>query len=375
LPQVAMQARGNQIGSITDLKTSCLAQGRTDLGRQLVDELQNALDQLKFGTQPNQEVIKKIRNAVTRAPWLAAKQKRRIDEMPEHLDVDPTDQVGQLYNFLRKELGRFLGDSNVAPLSDFRGLIGGESFTEEIYQECCRVNRFYASQVQRILTQRQQLTKERDGAQAAVDAISNDPEARKKAFFRRNQASAACNEFEKRSAEELKHLIQQVRLWGQGKNGTRLSYLSALHSIVCRDKQPNPEQNYSTGTGSIVFYAFPQEVVNHIAVRTGGRPVNVEIPELSDGEVQVDAEGRIFLVNRVQKDGQSYEALIFLAQVTKTGEVFLDRDGRGNPVINHRVRPFSIQAGRSEIKNGRVIFPNTQQRPQVPQRVKKVEPA
>src|SRR5512147_1188074 len=30
LPQVAMQARGNQIGAITDLKTSCLAKGRPD---------------------------------------------------------------------------------------------------------------------------------------------------------------------------------------------------------------------------------------------------------------------------------------------------------------------------------------------------------
>ena len=33
LPQVAMLARGNQIGSITDLKTSCLANGRDDLAR------------------------------------------------------------------------------------------------------------------------------------------------------------------------------------------------------------------------------------------------------------------------------------------------------------------------------------------------------
>jgi hypothetical protein len=42
LPQVAMQARGNQIGAITDLKTSCLASGRGDLAQELVDQLQNA---------------------------------------------------------------------------------------------------------------------------------------------------------------------------------------------------------------------------------------------------------------------------------------------------------------------------------------------
>jgi hypothetical protein len=85
LPQVAMQARGNQIGAITDLKTSCLAKGRPDLARELVDQLQNALDQLKHGTQPDQEVIRNIRNDVPTAPWLKLKQKRRIEDMDEHL--------------------------------------------------------------------------------------------------------------------------------------------------------------------------------------------------------------------------------------------------------------------------------------------------
>ena len=87
LPQVAMQARGNQIGSITDLKTSCLANGRDDLAWQLVDQLQNALDQLKHGTQPDQDVIRDIRNEISKAPWLKLKQKRRIVEMDEHLPV------------------------------------------------------------------------------------------------------------------------------------------------------------------------------------------------------------------------------------------------------------------------------------------------
>ena len=86
LPQVSMQARGNQIGAITDLKTSCLAKGRPDLARELVDQLQNALDQLKHGTQPDQEVIRNIRNDVPTAPWLKLKQKRRIEDMDEHLE-------------------------------------------------------------------------------------------------------------------------------------------------------------------------------------------------------------------------------------------------------------------------------------------------
>jgi hypothetical protein len=48
-----------------------------------------------------------------------------------------------------------------------------------------------------------------------------------------------------------------------------------------------------------------------------------------------------------------------VAQVTKTGEVFSDRDEKGSPIILERVRPFPIKAGRSEIRNGKVFFPDT----------------
>jgi hypothetical protein len=367
LPQVAMQARGNQIGSITDLKTSCLANGRDDLAWQLVDQLQSALDQLKHGTQPDQDVIRDIRNEISKAPWLKLKQKRRIVEMAEHLPVAEHDKVGRLYNFLRKELGRFFSDAAVAPLSDFRGLIGGAEFTPEIFAECSTVNKYYAAVVTQTLTQRQELWDELEKAEAEVEALKEDAEARKEAIFRRKQASAALQSFEDRSREELRALIDQVRIWAQSKNGTRLAYLSALHAIVCRDRRPNPEHEFVPGTGSIVFYAFPQEVVNQIAERTGGRPVTVEIPDLTEGEVEIDRDGRIFLVSHFTNgDGQVHERLIFLAQVTRKGEVFRERDEQGSPIVIERVRPFPIQPGRSEARDGVVIFPETQRRPQVP---------
>src|SRR5664280_2637168 len=369
LPQVSMQARGNQIGAITDLKTSCLAKGRPDLARELVDQLQNALDQLKHGTQPDQEVIRNIRNDVPTAPWLKLKQKRRIEDMDEHLDVDGNDKVGRLYNFTRKELGRFFGSAATARLSDFRGVIGGQSFTPEIYQECFVVNRYYGSRVTEIMGRRQQLLADLEKANADIEANKHDAEARKQLFFRRNQASAALNAYEKRAGEELKALVNGLQKWSSSKNGTRLSYLSALHAIVCRDRRPTPDPNLVTGTGSIVFYSFPQEVVNQIAERTGGRPVTVEVPSLCDGEVEIDAEGRIFLVQPfTQANGQVVERLIFMAQVTKTGEVFTDRDEKGSPVVLERVRKFPIKAGRSEVRNGKVIFPDTQRRPQLPSR-------
>src|SRR5271167_923324 len=369
LPQVAMRARGNQIGAITDLKTSCLAKGRPDLARELVDQLQNALDQLKHGTQPDQEVIRNIRNDVPTAPWLKLKQKRRIEDMDEHIEVDANDKVGRLYNFTRKELGRFFGGAATARLSDFRGVIGGQSFTPEIYQECFLVNRYYGSRVTEIMGRRQQLLADLEKANAEIEAHKHDAEARKQLFFRRNQASAALNAYEKRAGEELKALVNGLQKWSSSKNGTRLSYLSALHAIVCRERRKAPDPNMVTGTGSIVFYSFPQEVVNQIAERTGGRPVTVEVPSLCDGEVEIDLEGRIFLVQPfTQPNGQVVERLIFMAQVTKTGKVFTDHDEKGTPVVLERVQAFPIKAGRSEVRNGKVIFPDTQRRPQLPMR-------
>ena len=50
LPQVAVSAKGNEIGIITDLMSSCLASGRPDLAELLAKELQAALDALKHGT-------------------------------------------------------------------------------------------------------------------------------------------------------------------------------------------------------------------------------------------------------------------------------------------------------------------------------------
>jgi hypothetical protein len=287
--------------------------------------------------------------------------------MAEHLPVAEHDKIGHLYNFLRKELGRFFSDAAVAPLSDFRGLIGGAEFTPEIFAECSTVNKYYAGVVTQILTQRRELSEKVEKAEAEVEALKDDAEARKEAIFRRKQASAALRSFDERSREELRALIDQVRIWAQSKNGTRLAYLSALHAIVCRDRRPDPEHEFVPGTGSIVFYAFPQEVVNQIAERTGGRPVTVEIPDLTEGEVEVDRDGRIFLVSHFTNgNGQVHERLIFLAQVTKKGEVFRERDEQGSPIVIERVRPFPIQPGRSEARDGVVTFPGTQRRPQVP---------
>ena len=300
LPQVSMQARGNQIGAITDLKTSCLAKGRPDLARELVDQLQNALDQLKHGTQPDQEVIRNIRNDVPTAPWLKLKQKRRIEDMDEHIEVDANDKVGEKAVQLHAQgtgavlrqcrhgaLERFPGSDRRTELypGNLSGVLRGQPVLRQPSDrdlDWVGANRSWRIWKKPMRTSRRTSTTPRLASNFSSSAT---------------KASAVLNAYEKRAGEELKALVNGLQKWSSSKNGTRLSYLSALHAIVCRERRITPDPNAVTGTGSIVFYSFPQEVVNQIAERTGGRPVTVEIPSLCDGEVEIDSEGRIFRFN------------------------------------------------------------------------------
>jgi hypothetical protein len=322
------------------------------------------------GNGADQKLISEVRKQVTPAPWLKLKNKRSISELPEHLAIPETDKIGKMYVFLRQHLNRFF--SETAPLSDFRGLIAGDPFSREIYRECGIVSTFYAVNIARVVERRKKLEKALEEAEAEFQAKKSDPATRKEATFKRNQAQAALHFFEERSRQDIKNLIHMVRKWAEQKNGNRLSYLTALHAIACKTAAACQNKDRQ-GTGSIVFYAFPQEIVNKMVERTGGRPITVAVPELCDGEVEIDAEGRVFLVAAFPNgDGSLHERRIFHMQVTHKGEVFMDRDGGGNPVMVDRVHPFSIEPGRSEVRDGKVIFPGTQQRPFVP-RKRKVE--
>lgn len=357
LPQVALKAKGNQIGAITDLKTSCFAAGRHDLAEQLALELQAALDQLKHGTEPNRETIQAIRAQVPKAPWLSLKDKERVRELPVHLEVAPTDAVGELYNFVRKEIQEFLSDETVRPIEDFRGLIAAGHYTREMAAEAAEVNRIYAANIGMISERKEAYRKALEKAQAELEAVKDDPKARKQAIFKRNQAASALNFYEReRSRQEVKALITFVEKWASQKTTNREGWLQALYDRTTSGK----------GNGSIVFYAFPQEVVDQIVERTGGREVRVRVPETCDGEVRIDSEGRVFLVNPCPgPDGQVQEREVFQVQVSPKGEVFQDYGRKGQPVVVERIRPFPIQPGRSVVRNGTVVFPGTVQRPKV----------
>jgi hypothetical protein len=154
----------------------------------------------------------------------------------------------------------------------------------------------------------------------------------------------------------VKALITFVQKWASQKTADREGWLQALYNRTTSGK----------GSGSIVFYAFPQEIVDQIVARTGGRAVRVHIPEACDGEVRIDSVGRVFLLNPCPgPDGQVQEREVFEVQVSPKGEVFRDFGHKGRPVIVERVRPFPIEAGRSVVQNGTVVFPGTVQRPKV----------
>ena len=186
-----MSAKGNEIGIITDLMTSCLAAGRPDLAEMLAKELQAALDALKHGTMPNQDVIVSVRKQVITAPWLRLKDEKRAGDLPLHLTVSPTDRIGRLYNMIRKELDDFFSD--VRPLADFRGLIVNGRFDREMYKEAGQIARVYGVNIALILKKREKYQQEVADAEAAVNACElDDVVARRKAFRRATKRKQRC---------------------------------------------------------------------------------------------------------------------------------------------------------------------------------------
>ena len=341
LPQVAMSARGNQIGSITDLVTSCLAAGKPDPAYTLVEELQAALDSLKHGTEPDPKVIAEIRKQVPRAPWLEFKKVKSASDLPLHLEVSETDKVGKLYNLIRKQVEDLFGES--APLAHFKGLISGNPFSREMYEECQLVNKCWAAAVTAILETQQQLNEAANVAQMEYTAAQDkDSAVRRQALIRRNQAYAALRQFEDKSIDEFRDLIYLAQKWASAKKENRSGWAQAMLNIVSNGK----------GRGALLFQTFAQELVDSLVEKTGGRPVMIEIPELPDGEVAIEVDGdtsRIFLLDGDRK--------ILLIEVNSEGDVIMD--GRRIKLV----KPFPMKSGNGEIRNGKLIFTEIPQRP------------
>src|SRR5260370_1302254 len=246
-----MKARGNKIGSITDLKTSCLAAGRPDLAYKLVEQLQNALDSLKWKVDVVESVVSDIRKEVSTAPWLRYKRERRVSDMPLHLDVADTDKVGRLYNILRKELGDILSERMA--IEDFRGLFSGATVTKGMFEECQLVNSIFADVATQITEREETLRLEFNNAQALWEAVrkSEDKDQRKSAVIARNKAQAALWEYEQESKNKFSSLAMLIQYWAQGKEDNRRGWAQAMNTIVSNGH----------GSGASLFHTFFHDVI------------------------------------------------------------------------------------------------------------------
>jgi hypothetical protein len=260
-----------------------------------------------------------------------------------HLEVSGNDRVGRLYNLIRKEIEDLFGDS--APLAHFKGLITGHPFSREMFDECQVVNRCWATAVTAILEIQQKLNETACQAQTEyVAAYDKEPLVRNQALLRRNQAWSALRQFEDQSAERFRNLILLAQKWAGSKKENRAGWAQALLHITSGGK----------GRGALLFHTFAQELVDSLVEQTGGRPVMIEVPELPEGSVSIEHDGdtsRIFLI-----DGHLKSLLL---EVTTEGEVVMD--GRRIKVIPS----FPMKSGTGEIRDGRLEFSGTAQRPAV----------
>jgi hypothetical protein len=356
LAEVAMKARGNQIGRITNLISDCIAAGRSDCAYELVDQLQNALDSLKHNVQVDQEVIKRIRGEVPKAAWLATKEAKRISDMPMEVAISNSDIVGQLYNHVRKEIGILFQD--VFPLRDFGGMIRGETFDRDMYEECRKINKTFGSLVGELRKRTEKCQAAVGEAQARFDAVKDHKNAdvRKKASKALYRAKAAFRDNEERCRDEMRDFHRFLADWGNGKRENRRGWCQALHSIATGTR--NAQEGKATG--AIVFHAFPQEALDKLLEETGGRPIQLHLPELPDGEIVFDDSGNVYRVERIQLEGgQVQERRIFLFRLTEHGNIILDG------VRVDSVQPFAMQEGSGQIRNGVVTFSNLPQHPAI----------
>jgi hypothetical protein len=323
---VAMKARGNKIGSITDLKTSCVAAGRIDLAYKLVIQLQNALDSLKHKVSVDEAVIAEIRKEVDPAPWLRYKRERRVSDMPMHLDVAETDKVGRMYNVVRKELGDL--EQEKMAIEDFRGLFSGYSVSKEMFTECELVNNIFGHIASSIAEREGKLRLELNNAQAFWEAVrqSHDKEARRSAVIARNKAQAAVWESEQEAKKQFRSLNLFMHFWAEGKQDNRAAWAQAMAHVVTSGK----------GTGAALFHTFPQEIVDAFAEQTGAETVLVRKPKTIDGYVEFDTEQRAYLIEIIPNPGaEDTKKAIFLFQYTGSRELVFE-DTRISPFRGDR---------------------------------------
>ncbi len=113
-------------------------------------------------------------------------------------------------------------------------------------------------------------------AEAAFELGKDDKERKSKLLHTLCQARAVLGAYDQQWQEEIRALIWLVRTWAGHKQENRMGWLQALHTVVCGTKS-------DLASGSLPFYAFPNELLKAIVERTGGRPVQLAVPKVSEG--------------------------------------------------------------------------------------------
>ena len=273
---VALKARGNRIGAITDLKTRCYAAGRHDLAYRLVPELQREIDSLKWGVRADAKVLKEIREQVPMTPWLALKDVEAVSGLPLQLEVLPTDVIGRLYNTLRKDIAELM--ETPLAIAEFKGLITGNSTSKEMFEEVRMVNAMYAAAHGQISGQIKASSDNLAKAEKALEEAGDNKEAKRQATRKLYEAKGALNKTLESTRKQSRAIARLIALWGRGKEENRRGWAEALHQVVCHGR----------GKGSILFHAFPQEAVDMIAERTNGSRTLVQ---------DIDARGIVVVEN------------------------------------------------------------------------------
>ena len=277
---VALKAMGNQIGVITDLMSTALANERKDLLYELVPELQKEIDSLKHNVRADRSKLKSIREQLPYKPeWLRLKDVKSLRDLPLHLAgardetgnetkaIPESDRIGKTYNALRKDLAEMVGKP--LQLSQFAGLVVGNTPTEAMFQECRLINRIWAcgsGMIRSVLEAEKRAMvaagKRLDDALAAP-APERDEEVIGRLRKEFSKAKASYRIAEETAKERGGILCSIISAWAQAKKTDRKAWCQALHTLVCQT-----QNEYATG--SVAFHAFPQEMVDAIADRTGG---------------------------------------------------------------------------------------------------------
>jgi hypothetical protein len=192
-------------------------------------------------------------------------------------DLQPTDNVGFMYNALGTDLATMLG----APMqiNQFQGLMVGNTPTKEMLSECRTVYHAFSAghaMLRKVMKQKQDRVEELAAQFKAAKEQGNQESVR----TLRKQLSRAATDVRvttQRQKDQSAFLISMVALWGNGKTENRAPWTQAMHTVI----------SAGTGSGSIVFHAFPQEAINAIAERTGGIRSDVATKKLH-GKVVVE---------------------------------------------------------------------------------------